>query len=175
MTAREDNPLSRWSRLKQESRKRGEEQQAKNEEAKALPEPANAQDAPPELPPVASLTPQSDFKGFMHPKVADSVRRVALKKLFADPHFNLPDVYEPFSGDWTIAEAIPQEMLKGLNQAYTLLFSDEEKKAADEERAHLAEVARDAAEGTREQPEPMQAAKHPTQEGKPDEPGRQDT
>ncbi len=175
MSSREDNPLSRWSRLKQESRKREQEQRAKSEEAKALPEPAKTEEPPPALPPVGSLTPQSDFQGFMHPKVADSVRRVALKKLFADPHFNAPDVFEPFSGDWTVGEAIPQEMLKQLNQAYTLLLSDEEKKVADEERAHLDEAARDAAAAAQEQPDPMQEAKQLTQEGKPDEPGRQDT
>ena len=41
----------------------------------------------PALPPMESVTPESDFAPFMHPKVADAVRRVALKKLFARSAF----------------------------------------------------------------------------------------
>jgi len=115
--AQEKEPfLARWSRLKQES-----------------PAPAEKKDdAPaPALPPVDKLTPESDFSGFMHPKVEDALRRVALKKLFSDPHFNLPDPYEAYSGDWTGGEPIPEELLATLNQAQRLLFS--EKKEAKEE------------------------------------------
>jgi hypothetical protein len=108
--------LGRWSRLKQEDRK---------EEAK-LPEKTTTE--APTLPPVDGLTPESDFTGFMHPKVGAAVRRVALKKLFTDPHFNTPDPFEPFSGDWTVAEGISEEMLKTLNQARTHLFDDKDKK-----------------------------------------------
>ena len=53
----------------------------------------------------------------MHPKVEDALRRVALKKLFTDPHFNIPDPFEAYSGDWTVGEPIPDEMLATLNQA----------------------------------------------------------
>jgi hypothetical protein len=123
--------LSRWSRLKRE-------------------QPVQKQDETPApaLPPVESLTPESDFAGFMHPKVKEELRRLALKKLFSDPHFNLPDPFEAYSGDWTGGEPIPPELMATLNQARTLLFTEEEKKAADEKL-----------EG----------------EAKQDEPGRQDT
>src|SRR2546428_350511 len=107
----------------------------------------------PALPPLESLTPESDFAGFMHPKVKEELRRLALKKLFSDPHFNLPDPFEAYSGDWTGGEPIPPELLATLNQARSVLFNEEEKKAADE---------RDAAEK-------LQG------EAKQDEPGRQDT
>ena len=106
----------------------------------------------PSIPPVESLTPQSDFSCFMHLKVEDSLRRVALKKLFADPHFNIPDPYEAYSGDWTVGEPISNELLATLNQARTLLFSEEDKKKEEEKK--LAE----------EKPKL-----------KDDEPGRQDT
>ena len=67
----------------------------------------------------------------MQPKVEDvRLRRAALKKLFNDPHFNIPDPFEAYSGDWTVGEPIPPEMLATLNQAKTLLVrqSDEEPK-----------------------------------------------
>jgi hypothetical protein len=116
--------LSRWSRLKQE------------------PLPQKAEDAPaPVLPPVDTLTPASDFAPFMHPKVGDALRRVALKKLFLDPHFNQPDPYEAYSGDWTGGEPISDELLKTLNQARTVLFREEEeqKKKQEAEEAAAAE------------------------------------
>jgi hypothetical protein len=116
--------LSRWSRLKREApekEKALEEQKA--EEAKPAPA----------LPPVESLTPQSEFAPFMHPKVDDALRRVALKKLFDDPHFKLPDPFEPFSGDWTVAEPIAPELLAQLNHARTVLMTDQEKKPEEQQ------------------------------------------
>ncbi len=137
--------LSRWSRLKQEQaiEEQAIEQQA-IEKTDETPAPA--------LPPVQDLTPDSDFSGFMHPKVEDALRRVALKKLFSDPHFNLPDPYEAYSGDWTVGEPIPPELLATLNQARTLLFTEKKEKEEQEEDQRPA-----------------------GEEPKPDEPGRQDT
>jgi hypothetical protein len=122
--------LGRWSRLKREERS----------EEKKLPEQAETE-APP-LPPAEELTAESDFTGFMHPKVGDAVRRVALKKLFSDPHFNTPDPFEPFSGDWTNAEPISEELMKTLNQARTHLFGDEKQK--EEEQLPQAEQTAEA-------------------------------
>jgi hypothetical protein len=120
--------LSRWSRLKQE--------QAREEPA---PPKAQEEAAPPALPPVDKLTPQSDFAPFMHPKVADALRRVALKKLFTDPHFNVPDLNEAYSGDWTGGDPISEELLKTLNQARTVLFrEEEEQKKKDAEPPQVA-------------------------------------
>src|SRR5262245_63478939 len=110
--------LDRWSRLKREQ--------------KDLPAKESVEQPAPELPPVDKLTPESDFSGFMHPKVQDALRRAALKKLFDDPHFKQADLFEPFSGDWTVGEPISEEMLATLNQAQQLLFSD--KKAQEQEQ-----------------------------------------
>jgi hypothetical protein len=121
VAAEKEDFLKRWSRLK-----------------KQTPIERPAETPKPSLPSVEELKPESDFSGFMHPKVEDALRRVALKKLFSgDPHFNLPDPFEPFSGDWTVGEPIPEEMLATLNQARTLLFDKEEKKeqAKDESKA----------------------------------------
>ena len=134
--------LSRWSRLKREA-----------------PVEKKEEGAAPTLPPLESLTPESEFSGFMHPKVKEELRRLALKKLFSDPHFNLPDPFEAYSGDWTGGEPITPELLATLNQARSVLFTEEEKKAADE---------RDAALKLQEEAKVQGEAKQ-------DEPGRQDT
>jgi hypothetical protein len=136
--AEEKEPfLSRWSRLKAENRVADEK----------------AETPAPALPPVDKLTPDSEFSGFMHPKVEDALRRAALRKLFSDPHFNVPDPFEPYSVDFTVAEPISEEMLATLNQARTLLFDNESKK----EEPQLADT-----EAAKEEP------KH-------DESGRKDT
>jgi hypothetical protein len=61
--------------------------------------------------------------------VEDALRRVALKKLFNDPHFNTPDPFEPFSGDWNVAEPISQEVLATLQQAQKHLFGEPKDEA----------------------------------------------
>ena len=114
--------LRRWSRLK-------------HEEKKQPPAQATADQPAPPLPPVDGLTPESDFSPFMHPKVEDGLRRAALKKLFSDPHFNVPDPFEAYSGDWTGGEPIPPEMLATLNQAQRLLFSDQKEEKPHEREA----------------------------------------
>ncbi|NBW69153.1 MAG: DUF3306 domain-containing protein, partial [Betaproteobacteria bacterium] len=47
------------------------------------------QKAPPTLSDVQSLTKDSDFTQFMSGEVAPEVKNAAMKKLFADPHFNV--------------------------------------------------------------------------------------
>ena len=118
---KEEAFLERWSRLKKEQK----DLPAKQADEKPAPAPT--------LPPIDQLTPESDFSPFMHPKVEDALRRTALKKLFSDPHFNVPDPFEAYSGDWTGGEPIPEEMLAALNQAQQLLFGDKKKEQPKEE------------------------------------------
>jgi hypothetical protein len=117
--------LARWSRLKQE-RVTGE-QSAKPASVPAEAGEPSAPAAP--LPSLDELTPQSDFSAFMNPKVADALRRAALKKLFAHPEINVADPFEPFSGDWTIGEPIPEEMLTRLQAAREALLRKPDAQA----------------------------------------------
>ena len=120
---------ARWSRRKLQ-------------EKKDLPEKKEESPAP-VLPPLDKLTHESDFADFMHPKVEDALRRAALKKLFKDPRFNVPDPFEAYSGDWTGGEPISEEMLKTLAQARTLLFPEEEKKQEEPKEAAQEKPAED--------------------------------
>ena len=112
--------LDRWSRRKLEQ---AEEKPAPPAAKEDKDEPVVA------LPPTEELTPESDFVPFMNPKVDGETRRAALKKLFADAHFNVPDPFEAYSEDYTVSETIPLEMLKTLNHAQKLLFDEPEKTA----------------------------------------------
>ena len=78
--------------------------------------PASASSGPtlPELPPVASLTFDSDFTAFLKPQVDELVKRAALKQLFRDPRFNVMDGLDTYIDDYTQADPIPSDTLQDL-------------------------------------------------------------
>ena len=121
MSEDERDFLRRWSRLKREA------VQAPVEKAAEPATPA------PALPPIDSLTFESDFKEFMHSKVEQSVKRAALKKLFADPRFNVMDGLDTYIDDYTKADPIPDEMLARLDHARQTLFGP---RKDEEEQTH---------------------------------------
>jgi hypothetical protein len=81
---------------------------------------------------LANLTADSDFAVFLREEVGESVRRRAMKTLFADPHFNVMDGLDIYIDDYSIADPIPEEMLAAMNQARGLLF-DEPPEAPEAE------------------------------------------
>lgn len=131
--------LARWSRLKQDAAAA----------PPAPPAPRPAAGAAPELPPVEGLTLESDFSGFLHPKVEERLKREALKKLFGDPHFNRMDGLDVYIDDYNIPDPLPEGMLQNLTQYRTLqdqLRATEEERAAREKGEALpAETQADAA------------------------------
>ena len=66
---------------------------------------------------VQGLTPSSDFQTFMRQGVPADVRNLAVKKLFADPHFNVMDGLDIYIGDYTIADPLPAGMLEKMASA----------------------------------------------------------
>lgn len=60
-----------------------------------------------ELPPLESLTSESDFSAFMNPKVPDILQRAALKKLWkSNPFFNFRDGLNEYDDDYTLEPLI---------------------------------------------------------------------
>jgi len=135
MTIKDDREpfLSRWLRLKQEVR----EKPAQNVPAKA----DETQPAP-ELPPVDQLNFDSDFKPFMDKRVDAGLRRIALKKLFSDPSFNVTDGLDEYAEDFSALEDLSAAMVDKLQHARRTLRGPE-----PEEREH-AETPRVEQAGT---------------------------
>jgi hypothetical protein len=80
------------------------------------------------------LTKDSDFKPFMASNVGPEVRNAAMKKLFADPHFNVMDGLDIYVDDYSISEPIPEAMLRQMTSAKFLkIFDDDEED--DKEKA----------------------------------------
>lgn len=94
--------LSRWSRLKAT---------AKTEpKAEPLPTPVEAEDETPpaELPPVETLTKDSDFSAFLQNGVPEAVKRAAMAKLWSsDPLFSQPEVFDLHMEDYSVP-SIPE-------------------------------------------------------------------
>ena len=85
--------------------------------------------APAPLPELATLTKDSDYSMFMRPGVEPGLRASALKKLFADPHFNQMDGLDIYIDDYGRPDPMPLAMLKRLNQSRTLGLAQEEEPA----------------------------------------------
>lgn len=101
---------------------------------------------PPELTldDVQALTPASDFSPFVARTVAPQVRNAAMKKLFADPHYNVMDRLDIYIDDYNLADPLPASMLRQMVSAQFLKLVDtpaEEVSAPAAETAPLAEAA----------------------------------
>jgi hypothetical protein len=126
----DDNFISRWSRRKREAREdeaRGTRREARGEPVPVpeapVPMEASSQPpaAPPEpLPPVESLTPESDFAPFMREGVDPELKRSAMKKLFADPRFNVMDGLDVYIDDYSKPDPLPEGWLEKMTQVARL-------------------------------------------------------
>ena len=99
----------------------------------------------PTLADVALLTRESDYSRFVVSCVDEGVKRAAMKKLFADPHFNVMDGLDTYIADYGKPDPIPLAMLRRMNQSKALrLFDDEEdeetKKAGLPTAANTTEI-----------------------------------
>src|SRR5436190_2825376 len=119
--SREPLTLKRWS-----ERKFAAAREAKVAPASDAPlavpqtasEPATSPPATaPALPPVDSLTFESDFTAFMKPDVDESLKRMALKKLLHDPRFNVMDGLDTYIDDYSKPDPIDPDVVKQLMQA----------------------------------------------------------
>lgn len=143
MAAEDDGFFSRWSQRKTLVR-RGET--VKTEPELASPavqppvelnraEPASTEPVPPAPPPptledAQALTPEADFRPFVRKDVLPEVRNTAMKKLFADPHFNVMDGLDIYIDDYSKPNPLPLAMAKQLVGAQFLKLFDQPEAPA---------------------------------------------
>lgn len=134
--------LSRWSRRKLDAAR---EPQAPQPQAPSADSPGSSvapaaktgDPAMAEPPPLDEVGFDTDFRAFMGKEVDEGLRRAALKKLFADPRFNVMDGLDTYIDDYTQGESIAPELLAKLEHAkHTLLGPrPEEKETAHDSTA----------------------------------------
>ena len=127
----QDHFVNRWSRLKQASAN-GEAEVRPDAQQDEQPDTGKAlTDA--DMPDIDSLTPDSDYAGFLAPQVSESLRRLALRKLFQGAQFNVRDGLDDYDQDFTsftkLGDVITADMKHMLEQE---LRRAEERKAAEE-------------------------------------------
>ena len=98
-------------------------------ENQVKPAPEKATDKPPQLSldDAKLLTKDSDFKPFMAQNVGADVRNAAMKKLFADPHYNIMDGLDIYIDDYSKSDPIPEAMLRAMTSSKFLKLFDEEE------------------------------------------------
>lgn len=101
---------------------------------------ATSEDPNEDLPPIASLTPDSDFTPFLRRGVAPDARNAALKKLFADPHYNVMDGLDVYIEDYNVVEPIPEAMLARLVRDHAYGFAEAAGAALPGEAPTAAEL-----------------------------------
>ncbi len=167
----EEGFFRRWARLKSSGPAAGEEL-ADEHDLAPHPVPAAVTDASRTVPAVrpasghanaaqserplptmedaARLTPEADFSAFVGKGVDKSVQRLALKTLFADPHFNLVDGLDMYMSDYNKASPLTPVMLASLQHAQGLVarLLDDQRKAAEELAAARAEAPPTTGQGT---------------------------
>ena len=118
----DENFLSRWSRRKSQA-KVGTADPVEEVPAQPAPEaqpPGPTADfAPAEagaLPPIESLSPESDFSPFMKAEVDPGLKRQAFKRLIEDPRYNVMDGLDVYIDDYSKEDPLPAGWLEKMNQ-----------------------------------------------------------
>jgi hypothetical protein len=154
MTDQEEGFAGRWSRLKAETRAK-EAEAALAAETPAVPVAAPETAAPAEepaeakieLPPLESLTKDSDYSLFMRADVADGTRKEALRKLWTlDPHFAAIDISECHSIDFNAVQTFPEGLLNTIYRVGSGMV--EAVEAIEREEAAAKQAAEKVADST---------------------------
>ena len=151
MSAEDDSFFSRWSRRKAQERAGvtlPHEAPATAPVAPAAPvapvaavatrAPVEAREAEtdpllPTLEDTHSLTPASDFSRFVAKGVSPEVRNAAVKKLFADPHFNIMDGLDTYIDDYSKPSPLSAaDMAQMVSAQFLKLVDDPEDKKKPE-------------------------------------------
>ena len=80
---------------------------------------------------VRSLTTDSDFTPFMARAVASDVRNAAMKRLFADPHFNVMDGLDIYIDDYTQPDPLSAATLRRMASARFMKLVGEDPDRTD--------------------------------------------
>lgn len=145
--------LARWSRRKLEGRDSAAEPgadpantsvAASDPAAPSQPEHQVRELTDADMPPLETLDAESDYAPFMSPGVSDGLRRMALRKLFNQPDFNVTDGLNDYDDDYTqfasLGGVVTHEMKR-------MLLRELERRQTEPPAAEVAATASpDAAE-----------------------------
>lgn len=100
----EESFIGRWSRRKQAAQEDQTELQQNDMPTADVKNTVLLTDA--DMPPLETLNEDSDYTGFLSPKVTEALRKQALRKLFGSPAFNIRDGLNEYDDDYTQFEKL---------------------------------------------------------------------
>jgi len=143
--ARKERFLARWSSRKASVRVQKEPERpaagatAENSSSADAALPALAEKTDADMPSIESLDANSDYAQFLSPRVSESLRRAALRKLFHQPRYNVMDGLDTYIADLRtftpLGDTITADMryqMERQAQAALALDSLEQKTSAAE-------------------------------------------
>lgn len=136
--ASDEHFLSRWSRRKREaqlSEKSAEKPTEITAEAEHKPAVADTLPTDADMPPLESLTEDSDYSGFLSPKVSEELRKKALRKLFHSAGINVRDGLDDYDEDFTefakLGDIVTADIKHQLDKKMQERFDDKEEEAVE--------------------------------------------
>jgi hypothetical protein len=101
-----------------------------------------------DMPPLDTLGEDSDFSAFMSPRVSDTLRKQALRKLFRSPKFNVISLMDDYIDDYRNFPALGDVVTSDMKHAAARIIEKQLREAEAEAAAAAAaagtEDARDA-------------------------------
>lgn len=125
-----ENPIRRWSERKLQSQEPSPEKPAPEPEVEA----EALDEAPPtdiDMPPLDTLTSESDYSGFLSPGVSKELQRLALRQLFGATKFNVRDGMDDYDEDFTSFTKLGDTITSDLRHRWEM----ERQRAEAEARA----------------------------------------
>jgi hypothetical protein len=127
--------LSRWSRLKQAESQAVE---PADQDEPSIEDEQLAQLTDADMPPLESLTEESDYSGFLSPEVTEQLRQQALQKLFRSACFNVCDGLDDYAEDFTsfekLGDVITADLKFRMQQEAEKLAQSAEEAGAENSR-----------------------------------------
>ncbi|MFC7409407.1 DUF3306 domain-containing protein [Hydrogenophaga atypica] len=121
----------------------------------------------PTLQDTEALTPASDFSRFVARDVAPDVRNAAVKKLFADPHFNVMDGLDIYIDDYSKPDPLPLALARKLTSAQFMKVFDAPEQAPEAAPQDAPQVPSQAASAKRPEPAAADNLPPPTEPTEP--------
>ena len=87
-----------------------------------------------DMPDIETLNEDSDFSGFMSTGVSETLRKMALKKLFHGKSYNVRDGLDEYDGDYTSFEKLDPSVIT-CDMKHLLEVEAEKLRLAEEEKA----------------------------------------
>lgn len=104
-TTEQESFLGRWSRRKSKTETPPDTTEPAPEPPESTLSPEAPEDTPvltdEDMPPIESLDQDSDYSGFMSEGVSETLRKMALRKLFRGAGFNIRDGLDDYDDDFT--------------------------------------------------------------------------